>query len=114
MPHQNRLAALGRLMASDVDPSPYLAEVAASLDHGEVSVRQMAAMVLGRIGAPAVRPLCRCLTAPEDDLRAVASFALARIGPASVPALRLMLQFSDPRTVAAAVGALSQIGPQAR
>jgi HEAT repeat protein len=77
----------------------------------------MAAAVLGNIGAPAaaaVRPLCRCLTAPEDDLRAIAAFALARIGPASVPALRLMLQFSDPRTVAAAVGALSQIGPEAR
>jgi HEAT repeat protein len=80
-------------------------------------VRQLAAAVLGKIGAPAavaVRPLCRCLTAPEDDLRAVAAFALARIGPAAVPALRLMLQFSDPRTVASAVGALSQIGPAAR
>jgi HEAT repeat protein len=143
-----RLAALGQLMAKDVDASPYLADVAASLDHAEVAVRQVAAVVLGRIGAPAVehlaraldpaqpgmirtvvagvlgkigapaaaavRPLCRCLTAPEDNLRAVASFALARIGPASVPALRLMLQFSDPRTVAAAVGALSQIGPEAR
>jgi HEAT repeat protein len=61
-----------------------------------------------------VRPLCRCLTAPEDDLRTVAAFALARIGPASVPALRLMLQFSDPRTVSAAVSALSQIGPEAK
>jgi HEAT repeat protein len=117
MPDENRLATLGQLMAADVDASPYLADVAASLGHAEVSVRQMAAAVLGKIGAPAaaaVRPLCRCLTAPEDDLRAVASFALARIGPAAVPALRLMLQFSDPRTVASAVGALSQIGPEAR
>jgi HEAT repeat protein len=145
--HQ-RLAALGQLMAKDADASPYLADVAASLDHAEVAVRQVAAVVLGRIGAPAaehlargldpaqpatirmvvagalgnigapaapaVRPLCRCLTAPEDNLRAIASFALGRIGPASVPALRLMLQFSDPRTVASAVGALSQIGPEAR
>ena len=104
-------------MAKEVDASPYLAEVAASLDHKEVPVRQLAAAVLGKIGATAVaavRPLCRCLTASEDDLRAVASFALARIGPASVPGLRLMLQFSDPRTVVAAVGALSQIGPEAR
>ena len=117
MPDENRLAALGQLMAADVDPSPHLPDVAASLDHPEASVRQMAAAVLGKIGAPAapaVRPLCRCLTAPEDDLRAIASFALSRIGPAAVPALRLMLQFSDPRTVAAAAGALSQIGPQAR
>jgi HEAT repeat protein len=77
----------------------------------------MAAAVLGKVGAPAaaaVRPLCRYLTAPEDDLRAVAAFALARIGPASVPSLRLMLKFSDPRTVASAAGALSQIGPEAR
>jgi HEAT repeat protein len=117
MPDENRLATLGHLMAADVDASPYLADVAASLDHPAVPVRQLAAAVLGKIGAPAavaVRPLCRCLTAPEDDLRAVASFALARIGPAAVPALRLMLQFSDPRTVASAVGALSQIGPAAR
>ena len=117
MPDENRLATLGHLMAADVDASPYLADVAASLDHPAVPVRQLAAAVLGKIGAPAavaVRPLCRCLTAPEDDLRAVASFALARIGPAAVPALRLMLQFSDPRTVASAVGALSQFGPAAR
>jgi HEAT repeat protein len=114
MPDQNRLAALGQLMAADVDASPHLAEVAASLDHPEASVRQLAAVVLGRIGAPAVRPLCRCLTASEDGLRAIASFALGRIGPASVPALRLMLQFSDPRTVTSAVSALSQIGPAAR
>jgi HEAT repeat protein len=114
---QNRLGALGELMAADVDASPYLADVAASLDHAEVSVRQMAAAVLGKIGAPAaeaVRPLCRCLTAPQDELRAVAAFSLGRIGPAAVPALRLMLQFSDPRAVAAAVSALSQIGPEAR
>jgi HEAT repeat protein len=144
----HRLAALGELMADEVDPSPYLAEVAANLDHAEVHVRQLAVAVLGRIGVPAVehlaraldpaqlerirmtsagvlanigapaaaavRPLCRCLTAPEDDLRAIASLALARIGPASVPALRLILQFSDPRTVASAVSALSQIGPEAR
>jgi HEAT repeat protein len=117
MPDENRLATLGQLMAADVDASPYLAEVAASLERPEVPVRQLAAAVLGKIGAPAaaaVRPLCRCLTAPEDDLRAVAAFALARIGPASVPSLRLMLRFSDPRTVAGAVSALSQIGPAAR
>jgi HEAT repeat protein len=116
MPDENRLATLGQLMAADVDASPHLADVAASLNHPEVPVRQMAAAVLGKIGAPAaaaVRPLCRCLTASEDDLRAIASFALARIGPASVPALRLMLQFSDPRTVTAVVGTLSQIGPGA-
>ena len=143
----HRLAALGQLMAAEVDPSPYLADVALSLDHPEVSVRQLTAVVLGRIGAPAVghlaraldpaqpdmiriivagalanigapaapavRPLCRCLTASENDLRAIASFALARIGPASVPALRLMLQFSDPGTVTVAISALSQIGPGA-
>jgi HEAT repeat protein len=113
--HQ-RLAVLGQLMAADVDATPYLGDVAASLDRAEVTVRQLAAAVLGKIGAPAapaVRPLCRCLTAPEDNLRTIASLALARIGPASVPALRLMLQFSDPRTVTGAVSALSQIGPGA-
>jgi HEAT repeat protein len=144
----HRLAALGQLMAADADPSPYLAEVAASLDHPEEPVRQLAVAVMGRIGAPAVehlaraldaaqpeavrmfaagalanigppaapavRSLCRCLTANEDGLRTLASLALARIGAASVPSLRVMLQFSDPRAVVATVTALTQIGPAAR
>jgi HEAT repeat protein len=61
----------------------------------------------------AVRSLCRCLTSPEESLRTVASLALGKIGAPAVPSLRLLLKFSDPDVVAAAISSLSMIGTPA-
>ncbi len=61
----------------------------------------------------AVRSLCRCLTSPNENLRNVAALALGKIGAPSVPSLRLLLKFSDHAVVAAAIGSLSTIGPPA-
>jgi len=104
-------------MAADVDASPYLADVAASLDHPAGRCANWRRRYWAKSARRRRWPCDLCAAASRRRKTTCGPsplFALARIGPAAVPALRLMLQFSDPRTVASAVGALSQIGPAAR
>ncbi len=79
-------------------------------------VRTFAAQALGTLGpaaVPAIRELCRALTAPDPGLRFHAALALGSIGEAASPWLHRMLQFSDPLVVAAAVDGLGWIGKPA-
>lgn len=142
-----RVAALAELAPPERDPAPYHADIAACLEHPSEPVRQVAVLLLGRIGAPAagaltralepgqppgvrlaaaqvlaaigphaspaIRELCRALTAADEGLRYQASLALGRIGAPAVPWLERMLQFSDPLALAAAVDGLGHVGPPA-
>ena len=79
-------------------------------------VRLCAAQALAALGpaaAPAMRELCRAITAPEDGLRRQAALALGGIGAPASPWLHRMLQFSDPLAVCAAVDGLGLVGPPA-
>jgi len=111
----HRLAALGQLMAAEVDPSPYLADVALSLDHPEVSVRQVAAVVLGRIGAPAVGHLARALDPAQPAMiRMIVAGVLANLGAAAAPPVPPLCRgLTAPQDALRAIAsfALARIGP---
>ena len=83
------LAALAGLLNPEVDPAPHMSGIAACLDHPEEPVRLLAAVVLGRIGAPAATSLIRAL-APQQPtaVRQTAALGLASIGPPAAGAVR--------------------------
>lgn len=68
---------------------------------------------IGPEASASIRNLCRCLTSTDGTLRNAAAIALGKTGEAAVPSLRRMLQFPNPETVAAAIESLTMIGPPA-
>lgn len=80
----------------------------------DMHVRQTAAMVLGRIGKPAVKPLTAALKDDDWRIRREAVDALAYIGgPPVVKALIAALQDVDFSVKTAAASALGRIGDPA-
>ncbi len=86
VPEEARIAALAELLKPEVDPAPHLPAVDACLDHLSETVRHLAAVVLGRIGAPAVGPLIRALSLEQPvPVRTAAALGLAGIGSRGGP-----------------------------
>jgi HEAT repeat protein len=111
------LAELAELLKPEADHSGSLARVALLLDHAEEPVRLLAALVLLRIGEPAIGPLIAAL-APEQPVvvRTVAALGLASIGaPASAAVRELCRCLTSPEESlrGAASVALGKIGPAA-
>src|SRR5450759_5099622 len=114
---ETRIAVLAELLKPEVDPAPHLPAVEECLDHSSETVRHLAAVVLGRIGAPAVGSLTRALS-PEQSVpvRTAAALGLAGIGPEAAPAVRELCRAltspdENPRTAASV--ALAKIGAPA-
>lgn len=81
-----RLAALAELLRPEIDPAPVVEAVSGCLDDGSPAVRELATVVLGQAGAPAVRALTHALDPHQTmPVRIAAASGLARIGaPASM------------------------------
>ena len=80
------------------------------------TMREAAAVALGRIGEPAVPALVDALRSHDPEMRLQAADTLARIGPGAsqaVPSLTELLEDEDIRVRKAAARALGQIGPKA-
>ncbi|MFO0905493.1 MAG: HEAT repeat domain-containing protein [Pirellulales bacterium] len=80
------------------------------------TMREAAAVALGRIGEPAVPALVEALRSHDPEIRLQAADTLARIGPGAeqaVPSLTELLEDEDIRIRKAAARALGQIGPKA-
>jgi len=83
------LAILAELLKPEVDPAPYLESVTACLGHSAEPVRQLAAVVLGRIGAPAADALIRALSPQQPAaVRTTAALGLASIGAPAASGVR--------------------------
>ena len=111
------LAALAGMLNPEVDPAPHLERVAACLDYPEEPVRLLAAVVLGRIGAPAVSALTRGLV-PEQPtvVRVIAALGMASAGPEAAGGIRELcrcLTSPDEGLRNAASVALGKIGAPA-
>lgn len=86
-----RQVALAELLKPSVDAAPALPVIAACLDDPSPVVRELAIVVLGQIGEPAVLALTRALA--EDQavgIRIAAASGLARIGSGAVPAIEAL------------------------
>lgn len=118
-----RLAALGDLMKPDAEPGQFVDGVAASLDHANEKVRQLAVVVLGQVAAQgepgrhAVPGLVRALDeAQPKSVRMLAASGLARAGPDAAPAIEplcRMLNSQDKSLRSSASMALGKIGASA-
>ena len=110
-------SALAQLLNPDVDPAPHLRDVAASLVNQSEQERQLAVVVLGRIGEPAAEYLIRALDPAQPDIvRTTAATVLAGLAPPVVSAVRSLCRcLTSPeenlRTVASL--ALGKIGASA-
>ena len=118
-----RLSALAELLKSEAQPAQFVEDVAASLDHANEIVGQLAAVVLGQVaaqgdaGAQAVPALIRGLDESHPkSVRVFAASGLARAGPAAAPALDPLcraMTAADPKLQFQAAFALSRIGAPA-
>ena len=111
-----RLAAVAEaLLPGGAVPTP--ADVAPLLDDPDFKVRELAAVLLGQIGAPAVAALSRALEEKQrPPVRHFAASGLARIGPAAAPAIEALgkcLAAPDETLRVIAALALSRIGAPA-
>jgi HEAT repeat protein len=111
-----RLAALGEALKPGV-PLPAPEAVASLLEDPEETVRQLAVVLLGRIGPPAVPALTRALGEKQPVLvRAFAASGLAQAGPAAAPAAEALgkcLESAEEKLRITAGLALSRIGAAA-
>ncbi|MDR3719370.1 MAG: HEAT repeat domain-containing protein [Bryobacteraceae bacterium] len=111
------LATLAELLKPDVDPARYLESVTACLGHSAEPVRQLAVVVLGRIGAPAADALIRALAAQQPTaIRMTAALELASVGAPAAGGVRELcrcLTSSDEGLRTAAGVALAKIGAPA-
>jgi HEAT repeat protein len=114
---ETRVAALAELLKPEADPAPHLAAVDACLDHPSETVRHLASVVLGRVGAPAVGSLVRALSPAQPiPVRTAAALGLAGVGPDAAPAVRELcrsLTSSNETLRTTASVALSKIGAPA-
>jgi len=108
-----RVTALQRLAELGRDAAPALAEILACLDHGDEDERLNAALVLGGIGEPAVKPLIERLSSKEATVRYYSAWSLGLNGPLAASAAdTLTKSLSDKdesvrRKAAAALGRLN-------
>jgi len=58
-----------------------------AIRHTNLGIRWRAALALGDIGEPAIKPLIRALKEDDQDVRWLAGLALGRIGQAAIPQL---------------------------
>jgi HEAT repeat protein len=111
-----RLAALGEALKPGA-PLPAPEAVASLLEDPEETVRQLAVVLLGRIGPPAVPALTRALGEKQPVVvRAFAASGLAQAGPAAAPAAEALgkcLESSEEKLKITAGLALSRIGAAA-
>jgi len=111
------LATLAGLLKPEVNPAPYQASVAACLGHAAEPVRQLAAAVLGRIGAPAADALTGALSPQQPvSVRTIAALGLASLGAAAEGGVRELcrcLTDTDEGLRKAAGAALAKIGAPA-
>jgi HEAT repeat protein len=111
------LADLAQLLLPEADPLVQIEAVAACLGKPQEQVRQVAAVVLGRIGEPAAGHLTAALDPGQpDSVRIAAALGIAAIGaPASAAVRPLCRCLTSPcgelRSVASV--ALAKIGPAA-
>jgi HEAT repeat protein len=118
-----RLAALAELMMPEAEPEQVVESVAASLDHSNEAVRQLAAVVLGQVAAQgesgkhAVPALARALDeAQPKSVRVLAASGLSRAGPDAAPAIEPLCRAmtSPDKTLRASASlALGKIGAPA-
>ena len=58
-----------------------------AMRHNNLGIRWRAALVLGEIGEPAIKPLIKALKGEDKDVQWLAGIALARIGEPTIPYL---------------------------
>lgn len=113
---ETRLAALAEVLKPG-GPTATAQDVAPLLDDPEINVRQVAATVLGQIGAPAVAALARALDEKQPAIvRLFAASGLLRMGPPAAPAAEALgkcLSDADEGLKINAALALSRIGSPA-
>ena len=113
---ETRLAALGDVLKPG-GPTPTAPEVAPLLNDADANVRQLAVVVLGQIGAPAVSALASALDEKQPQVvRIFAASGLLRVGPPAAPAAEALgkcLSDADEGLRLNAALALSRIGPPA-
>ena len=56
-----------------------------AIRHTNLGIRWRAALALGDIGEPAIKPLIKALKEEDQDVRWLAGLALGRIGTAAIP-----------------------------
>ena len=78
--------------------------------NGDTYTSLQAINALGAIGAPAVGPLMKALTAVDSDARWVVAMALARVGTGAVEPLIGIVETADDALTNPAVWALAEIG----
>ena len=66
-----------------------------AIRHPNLGIRWRAALALGDIGEPAIKPLVRALKESDQDVRWLAGLALGRIGKAAIPQLIRVLSEQD-------------------
>jgi HEAT repeat protein len=111
-----RIAALGEVLKPG-GPTPTAQEVAPLLNDPDPNVRQVAVVVLGQIGAPAVSALASALDEKQPlVVRIFAASGLLRVGPPAAPAAEALgksLSDADEGLRVNAALALSRIGAPA-
>lgn len=111
-----RAAALGDALKPG-GPAATAAEVGPLVDDPDTGVQQLAVVLLGQIGAPAVGPLAKALEEKHAPVvRIFAASGLMRIGSAAAPAAEALgkcLSDADEGLRLNAALALSRIGPPA-
>ena len=90
----------GRGPAGQVYPLPDpggmdLEGLTKAIRHQNPGIRGRAALALGEIGEPAVRPLIRALGEPDQDVRWLAGLTLGKIGSPAIPYLIRALSEDD-------------------
>lgn len=114
---EHRLIRLAGYLAPDAATSERAADATACLQDASEQVRHVAAVVLGRIGAPAVNGLVLALAKTQPlAVRTAAACGLAGIGPAAAPAVNELcrcLTVDDESLRAVAALALGKIGASA-
>jgi HEAT repeat protein len=78
--------------------------------NGDTYTSLQASKALGAVGAPAVGPLMRALTAVDSDARWVVAMALARVGNDAVEPLIGVVETADDAITNPAAWALAEIG----
>src|SRR5262249_17354287 len=90
----NALLALEALGPKAADATPALVDL---LAHKDEFTRLQSAIVLGKIGEPAVAPLTRSLAAAHEDVRLYAAWGLAFVGAQARPATAAVVKaLADP------------------
>ena len=109
------LSDAGRALVEFGEPA--VGDLVNALNDESVSVRQLAAVALGRIGAVGKEAALRLVEALRDsspEVRVAASLALVRMSVAAVPTLRAALRDPNHQVRQLAATTLAKCGPAAR